>query len=185
MVGLNMGADDYITKPFSPKVLLARVRAVLRRAAARLSSGRRRGAGRRSHRNPRPDDSSGAARGVRAAAKPVELTSTEFKLLAVPGPAAGLGLHPPANPRRRPRRQLRHHRPGGRRASRRSAQEARAGGKLHRNRPRRRLPLQGIVDAQETALVAAIPLVSLDARSSSCCDGLYGSHVVRQLYQDH
>jgi len=30
--GLNLGADDYIAKPFSPKVLLARVRAVLRRA---------------------------------------------------------------------------------------------------------------------------------------------------------
>ncbi len=32
VAGLNMGADDYITKPFSPKVLLARLQAVLRRA---------------------------------------------------------------------------------------------------------------------------------------------------------
>ena len=34
VTGLNMGADDYVTKPFSPKVLLARVQAVLRRASA-------------------------------------------------------------------------------------------------------------------------------------------------------
>lgn len=33
VTGLNMGADDYISKPFSPKVLLARMQAVLRRAA--------------------------------------------------------------------------------------------------------------------------------------------------------
>ncbi len=32
--GLELGADDYVTKPFSPKVLAARVRAVLRRRAA-------------------------------------------------------------------------------------------------------------------------------------------------------
>jgi DNA-binding response OmpR family regulator len=34
LVGLELGADDYVTKPFSPKELVARVRAVLRRAEA-------------------------------------------------------------------------------------------------------------------------------------------------------
>src|SRR5260370_26426468 len=35
LVGLELGADDYMTKPFSPKELVARVRAVLRRARGR------------------------------------------------------------------------------------------------------------------------------------------------------
>ncbi len=34
VLGLEMGADDYVSKPFNPRVLLARIRAVLRRAAA-------------------------------------------------------------------------------------------------------------------------------------------------------
>ena len=34
VVGLELGADDYVVKPFSPRELLARVRAVLRRRAA-------------------------------------------------------------------------------------------------------------------------------------------------------
>ena len=38
--GLELGADDYITKPFSPRVLLARIRAVLRRKLANRSTTR-------------------------------------------------------------------------------------------------------------------------------------------------
>ena len=37
IVGLDAGADDYITKPFSPKELLARIRAVLRRRSPQLT----------------------------------------------------------------------------------------------------------------------------------------------------
>ena len=39
VVGLEMGADDYVVKPFSPKELVARVRAVLRRAQSPVSAG--------------------------------------------------------------------------------------------------------------------------------------------------
>jgi two-component system, OmpR family, alkaline phosphatase synthesis response regulator PhoP len=37
VAGLELGADDYLTKPFSPKVLLARVRAILRRKAKQMT----------------------------------------------------------------------------------------------------------------------------------------------------
>ena len=47
IVGLEMGADDYVAKPFNPRELLARVRAVLRRAQAPSDTGRKPGAARR------------------------------------------------------------------------------------------------------------------------------------------
>src|SRR5258706_5475795 len=37
VMGLELGADDYVTKPFSPRELLARIRAVLRRSRANVA----------------------------------------------------------------------------------------------------------------------------------------------------
>ncbi len=44
IVGLEMGADDYLAKPFNPRELLARIRAILRRVAVPLTAGRPAGA---------------------------------------------------------------------------------------------------------------------------------------------
>jgi DNA-binding response OmpR family regulator len=74
LVGLELGADDYVTQPFSPKELVARDRAVLRR-------------------NERPAPVSDLIRAsdvtldvprmrVRAGERDVDLTATEFQLLA-------------------------------------------------------------------------------------------------------
>src|SRR6266567_4325896 len=79
IVGLEIGADDYLPKPFNPRELVARIRAVLRRT-------RGDGSGSASA----PDvvsvgdvELDPATRTVRLEGKPVELTSVEFNLLEV------------------------------------------------------------------------------------------------------
>ncbi len=76
LIGLELGADDYVTKPFSPRELTARVRAVLRRAVGAQDSG------------PRPIVTGDVEidlerRRVVIGDRAVELSPTEFDLLTV------------------------------------------------------------------------------------------------------
>ena len=73
IVGLELGADDYVTKPFNPREVVARIRAVLRRAAGGSAPSRIIQAG---ELTIDPD-----AHVVEAAGQPVHLTPTEFGLL--------------------------------------------------------------------------------------------------------
>src|SRR6186713_3460254 len=72
VVGLELGADDYVPKPFSPRELLARLRAVLRRAAPEATSERLSAAG---------ITADVGTREVTVDGKAVELTGLEFDIL--------------------------------------------------------------------------------------------------------
>jgi len=73
LVGLELGADDYVTKPFSPRELVARVRAVLRRQAGAAATATL-------HAGDLVLDLSRMR--LMRAGEPVELTATEFTLIA-------------------------------------------------------------------------------------------------------
>ena len=74
LIGLELGADDYIVKPFSPREVVARVRAVLRRAGQPQVSARRLNEG--------DLEIDMDAHTVRRAGETVDVTPTEFNLLA-------------------------------------------------------------------------------------------------------
>jgi DNA-binding response OmpR family regulator len=84
VVGLEIGADDYMTKPFSMRELLARVKAMLRRSAMRqpepVAAGTPWVAPAAVTRGPLEIDV--AARAVRRGGQPVHLKPKEFELLA-------------------------------------------------------------------------------------------------------
>jgi DNA-binding response OmpR family regulator len=79
IVGLEIGADDYLPKPFNPRELVARIRAILRRTQEEKNDEKR-----------IPEmlrvgdvELDPATRTVREKGKPIELTSVEFNLLQV------------------------------------------------------------------------------------------------------
>lgn len=83
--GLELGADDYVTKPFSPRVLVARVRTALRRAVDSST--------------PRPAEQSTIETGaflldtdrheVKVGGQPIDLSATEFAIIELLARAPG------------------------------------------------------------------------------------------------
>lgn len=88
VLGLELGADDYVTKPFSPRELVARVKAILRRTDQQAGQGTRQAA---------PFEIGGvtidqARHQVVVGGSPVELTAREFDLLVYLGAHRGIVL---------------------------------------------------------------------------------------------
>ena len=73
LVGLQLGADDYVTKPFSPKVLLARIKTVLRRGIVKFNTDEIRDFGLLKINIPKHK--------ITYSSHPIELTTIEFNIL--------------------------------------------------------------------------------------------------------
>ena len=81
VMGLELGADDYLTKPFSPRELLARIRTVLRRRRAEVRQGRPDGI--RAYRFDGWELNLNTRRLMSTDGRPVALSNGEFSLLVV------------------------------------------------------------------------------------------------------
>jgi two-component system response regulator BaeR len=85
LLGLGLGADDYVCKPYSPRELVARVKAVLRRSPSLAPGGI--GAGATAAADPLDLDPDRLR--VRTAGREIELTAVEFALLTTLHQAPG------------------------------------------------------------------------------------------------
>ncbi len=83
IVGLELGADDYLPKPFNPRELSARLRAILRRTATGEPDGRHTAL------SIGDLDIDSASRSVHAAGRTISLTGAEFRVLELLARAAG------------------------------------------------------------------------------------------------
>lgn len=83
VLGLEMGADDYVTKPFSPREIVARVKAQLRRADAHAAAGSSEAHGQDPVTAIGPVEVDPGRHEVRLDGTPVALTTQEFDLIAM------------------------------------------------------------------------------------------------------
>jgi DNA-binding response OmpR family regulator len=84
IVGLELGADDYLSKPFNPRELVARIRAILRRSNHRAAKN-----GAPDELNVGPISLNGGTRQVRVSGRLVALTGAEFRVLELLMRSAG------------------------------------------------------------------------------------------------
>ena len=155
VAGLELGADDYVTKPFSLRVLLARLRAVLRRRST-----------------PPPTETAPlnihelvihpGRHEVLAQGRPVDLTATEFRLLNLLVRRPGWVLTRSQIVNELHGDDYSSHREGGGCADGEPQKETRSFGQLSRNGAGRWLPVQGIGYGPEAADLATFSFLSAD-----------------------